>query len=160
MSNEKSMIMEQLHFFEELIPQIDAIYENLTLVLKQMCPVLRKKFFNPEDQALLKDFLHSLHHELEEYDQLIRRGEGQRDFVRGEVIRLKSQNPQSEEEYAIAEGELWSLEQSLLIREKGLLNLNELVQLLDSVFRVGEMTDFDERLLTEIVVDLKNLAGG
>ena len=55
MSNEKSMIMEQLHFFEELIPQIDAIYENLTLVLKQMCPVLRKKFFNPEDQALLKD---------------------------------------------------------------------------------------------------------
>lgn len=159
MGNDKSIIMEQLHFFEELIPQIDAIYARLALCLKKMSPILRKRNFNTDDQARLKDFLHSVHHELEDYDQLIRRGEGQRDFIRSEILRQKSQTSNIEEEYTIAEGELWSLEQSLLIREKGLLHLNELIQLLDSVYRVGEMTEFDERLLTEIVVDLKNLAG-
>lgn len=159
MSTEKSMLMEQLHFFEELMPQIDQIYGRLTAVLREMSPTLRKRSFNVEDQVLLKEFLHSLHHELESYDQLVRRGEGQRDFIRGEVIRLKNLTPQNEEVYAVAEAELWSLEQNLLIREKGLFHLNELVQLLDSVFRVGEMTEFDEKLLTEIVTDLKNLAG-
>lgn len=159
MPSEKTIILEQLRIVEALIPEIDSTYARLTQALKLMSPILKKKSFNSDDQALLKDRLHVIHQELDEFGQLLRRGQGERDLLQGEIMRLKASRPKSEEDYSIAEAELWSIEQNLLVREKGLAHLNELVQLLDSIMRVGEMTDFDERLLTEIVMDLKNLAG-
>ncbi|MFO1518148.1 MAG: hypothetical protein U1F57_00565 [bacterium] len=158
MPDEKAMLMEQLQMFEELIPKIDAIYGRLTRTFKMMSPILKKKTFNSDDQSVMKDFLHNVHQELEEYGQSLRRGQGERDLLRGEILRLKSQNPKAKDEYAIVEAELWAAEKNLSVREKGLGHLSELVQLLDSIMRVGEMTEFDERLLTEIVTDLKNLA--
>jgi len=158
MSDQKAMLMEQLSLFEELMPKIDSIYGRLTFLFKRVSPILKKKTFNSDDQAALKDSLHSVHQELEEFSQLIRRGQGERDLLRGELLRLKNQNPKSFDDYSIVEAELWAAEKNLSIREKGLNHLSELVQLLDSIMRVGEMTEFDERLLTEIVTDLKNLA--
>lgn len=158
MPDEKAMLMEQLSLFEEIMPKIDAIYARLTYLFKRVSPILKKKTFNSDDQAALKDSLHSVHQELEEFSQLIRRGQGERDLLRGELVRLKNQHPKTQEDYSIIEAELWAAEKNLSIREKGLGHLSELVQLLDSIMRVGEMTEFDERLLTEIVTDLKNLA--
>lgn len=152
-------LLDQLRILEELIPKVDVIYAHLTRTLKQMSPILKKKMFNSEDRTALKEYLHMIHQDLDQYQQLIRRGEGERDFLRTEMMRLKKEKSEAAEKVAIAEAELWSAEQNLLVREKGLAHLNELIQLLDSILRVGEMTDFDERLLTEIVMDLKNLSG-
>ena len=158
MADEKAMLMEQLQVFEELMPKIDLIYARLTSLFKRVSPILKKKAFNSDDLSALKDSLHSVHQELEEFSQLIRRGQGERDLLRGEIQRLKIQKIGPPEDYSILEAELWAAEKNLSIREKGLSHLNELIQLLDSIMRVGEMTEFDERLLTEIVTDLKNLA--
>jgi chromosome segregation ATPase len=159
MPTEREMILEQLEVLEEIVPEIDSTYARLTQNLKMMIPLLKKRSFNSDDQAILKDFLHTIHQELDQFDQLLRRGEGELEMLRSEIVRCKEESPEVKKDYAIAEAELWAVEQNLTIREKGLNHLNELVQLLDSILRVGEMTDFDERLLTEIVMDLKNIAG-
>lgn len=157
MPSEKTMLLEQLEVIAALVPEIDNTYAELTRSLKFMSPVLKKKVFNSEDQAMLKEELHGIHQILDHYSQLIRRGQGERELLRSEIVRVKSDKQNKAEDFAIVEAELWGIEQSLALREKAMLHLNELVQLLDSIFRVGEMTEFDERLLTEIVVDLKNL---
>ncbi len=158
MQSEKEVFHEQMQVLEKLIPNLDAAYGSLTRTFKWMTPLLKKSTFNDEDQGYLKDFLHSVHEDLAEFDQLLRRGEGERHLLRSEFTRIKNEYPnQKDEEFSFIEAELWSLEQSLLIREKCLNHLNELVQLLDSVIKLGEMTELDERLLTEIVTDLKNI---
>jgi hypothetical protein len=156
---EKETILEQLDVLQGIIPAIDGIYSKLTQTFKMMSPILKKKMFNSDDQSVLKDFLHNVHKSLEEFGQLLKRGEGEKDLLRSEVLRLKAASPKVQEDFAIAEAELWAVEQNLVVREKALNHLSELIQLLDSVMRVGEMTEFDERLLTEILTDLKNLAG-
>ncbi len=158
MPREQTSLFHQLHLLEELIPKIDHTYSRLTHFFKRMIPILKKGVFNVDDQVILKDLLHQVHQELDEFHQFIRRGEGEFDLIRGEMMRLKAQPASASEDLAVVEAELWALEQSLVIREKGLNHLNDLVQLLDSMMRVGEMTEFDERLLTDIVTDLKNLA--
>jgi len=159
MKSEKETILEQLEIVEKVVPQIDGIYSKLTQTFKMMSPVLKKRIFNSDDQSVLKDFLQTIHKTLEDFGQVLKRAEGEKDLLRGEVLRLKAGNPKNQEDLAVAEAELWSIEQNLTVREKALGHLNELVQLLDSVMRVGEMTEFDERLLTEILTDLKNLGG-
>ncbi len=151
------MLLEQLETMSALIPEIDATYAELTRSLKFISPTLKKRMFNTDDQGLLKDALHGVHQTLDHFSQLIRRGQGERDLLRSEIVRVKSNKQSKAEDFAIIEAELWGVEQNLNLREKALSHLNELVQLLDSVLRVGEMTEFDERLLTEIVSDLKNL---
>ena len=159
MKSEKETILEQLEIVEKVIPQIDGLYSKLTQLFKMMSPILKKRIFNSDDQSALKDSLQTIHKTLEDFGQVLKRGEGEKDLLRGEVLRLKAQSPKNQEDLAVAEAELWSIEQNLTVREKALGHLNELVQLLDSVMRVGEMTEFDERLLTEILTDLKNLGG-
>lgn len=157
MPSEKTMLLEQLEVITALIPEIDNTYAELTRSLKFMSPILKKRVFNSEDLVMLKESLQGLHQILDHYGQLIRRGQGERELIRSEIVRVKSDKQNKQEDFSIVEAELWSIEQNLVLREKALSHLNELVQLLDSIFRVGEMTEFDERLLTEIVVDLKNL---
>ncbi len=157
MPSEKTMLLEQLEVITALIPEIDNTYAELTRSLKFMSPILKKRVFNSEDLGMLKESLQGLHQILDHYGQLIRRGQGERELIRSEIVRVKSDKQNKQEDFSIVEAELWSVEQNLVLREKALSHLNELVQLLDSIFRVGEMTEFDERLLTEIVVDLKNL---
>lgn len=157
MQSEKEVFHEQLQVLEKLIPSLDAAYGSLTRTFKWMTPLLKKSIFNEEDQSYLKDFLHSVHEDLAEFDQLLKRGEGERHLLRSEFTRIKNEYPREKDEFSLIEAELWALEQSLLIREKCLNHLNELVQLLDSVIKLGEMTELDERLLTEIVTDLKNI---
>lgn len=151
------MLMEQLEVIGALIPEIDATYAQLTRSLKFMSPTLKKKVFNSEDQAMLKEALHGIHQILDHFAQLIRRGQGERELLRSEIVRVKSDKKNKSDDFAVVEAELWGIEQNLALREKAQSHLNELIQLLDSVLRVGEMTEFDERLLTEIVTDLKNL---
>ncbi len=157
MPNEKIMLLEQLEVMGALIPEIDATYAQLTRSLKFMSSVLKKRVFNSEDQGMLKESLQAIHHILDHFSQLIRRGQGDRELLRSEIVRVKSNKQNKAEEFSIVEAELWGLEQNLTLREKAMSHLNELVQLLDSILKVGEMTEFDERLLTEIVTDLKNL---
>lgn len=157
MQSEKEIFHDQLQVLDKLIPTLDATYSNLTRTFKWMTPLLKKRIFNEEDQAYLKDFLHSVHDDLTEFDQLLRRGEGERHLLRSEFTRIKGQYPKEKEDLSVLEAELWALEQSLLVRERCLNHLNELVQLLDSVIKLGEMTELDERLLTDIVTDLKNI---
>ncbi|GEM_PF-2541324 len=158
MSDEKAMLMEQLQVFEALISSLDFIYGKLTQNFRLISPILKKTVFNTDDQERLKESLHAAHHELEEFSQLIRRGQGERELLRGEILRLRSVPSSVQEDYSMIESELWVAEKNLSIREKGLAHLSELIQLLESMMRVGEMTEFDETLLTEIVTDLKNLA--
>lgn len=157
MATEKTMLLEQLEVIGALIPEIDATYAQLTRSLKFMSPTLKKVMFNSDDISLLKDALHGIHQILDHFSQLIRRGQGERELLRSEIIRVKGNKQNKSEDFAIVEAELWGVEQNLALREKAMSHLNELVQLLDSVMKVGEMTEFDERLLTEIVTDLKNL---
>ncbi len=157
MGTDKTILLEQLEVISALIPEIDGTYAQLTRSLKFMSPTLKKKVFNSEDQSMLKESLHSIHQILDSYSQLIRRGQGERELLRSEIVRVKSDKQNKAEDFAVVEAELWGIEQNLTLREKAMSHLNELIQLLDSIFRVGEMTEFDERLLTEIVVDLKNL---
>jgi len=157
MPSEKTMLLEQLEVISALVPEIDGTYAELTRSLKFMSPILKKKVFNSEDQGMLKEALQGIHQILDHYSQLIRRGQGERELLRSEIVRVKGDKQNKVEDFSIVEAELWGVEQNLALREKALSHLNELVQLLDSIFRVGEMTEFDERLLTEIVVDLKNL---
>ncbi len=149
-------IFDQLHIMGTLIPTLDSSYSRLTHFLKKMTPILKKKIFDREDQAALREFCHGVHQELDEFHQLLRRGNGEAELLRDEIRRLKSQAIHSPSDYAVAEAELMALEDNLVIREKALKHLNELVQLLDSVIHTGEITDFDEKLLTDIVLDLKN----
>lgn len=157
MPSEKTMLLEQLEVMGALIPEIDATYAQLTRSLKFMSSILKKRVFNSEDQGMLKESLQGIHHILDHFSQLIRRGHGERELLRSEVVRVKSSKQNQGEDFSIVEAELWGLEQNLALREKAMSHLNELVQLLDSILKVGEMTEFDERLLTEIVTDLKNL---
>lgn len=157
MQSEKEIFHEQLQVLEKLIPNLDSAYQRLTQTFKWMTPFLKKTIFNQEDQSSLKDFLHNVHEDLAEFDQLLRRGDGEKNLLRSELNRIKEEYAGEKEDFAFLEAELWSLEQSLSIREKCLNHLNELVQLLDSVIKLGEMTEIDERLLMEIVTDLKNL---
>lgn len=155
--SEKTIIHHQLERLELSILSIDELYTHLTSTLKKMSPLLRKKIFHEEDQIQLRELLTVFRSHLEEFDHLIRRSQGERQFLYSEIVRQKNQTNNTEN-HAMTEGELLSISQNLAIREKCLTHLNELTQLLESIIKVGEMTEFDENFLTEIVSDLKNLA--
>ncbi|MBL7686204.1 MAG: hypothetical protein JNK65_09270 [Deltaproteobacteria bacterium] len=157
MADHKAMLFEQVQVLGGLISETDRIYALMTSKLKRISPILKKQSFNSDDQDLLQDYLHQIHLDLNEFTQMLRRGQGERDLVHGEVLRMKADRS-LKEDFSVLEIELATCEKNLSIREKGLRHLSELVQLLDSISQAGEMTEFDERLLTEIVMDLKSLA--
>lgn len=151
-------IFSSLGNFEEIIPSLDRIYSQLTLHFRIITPILKKRSFNQEEKILLKPELQKIHQALERFFQLVRRAAAERIFFATELNRLKSANPSGQAEYLEAEEELKSFAKELALREKGLIYLSDLVQLLDSVVRLGEMNEIDEKLLTDIVLNLKNLA--
>lgn len=157
MSGQKAILQEEFQTLELLLDEVDACYGALARLLKEMSPILKKNIFNEDDQLLLRESLNIFHQELDHFTQLLRRGEGEWTLLQDEMGRLKEELPQAKMEYEVAEAQLWSLEKSLKIREKCLNHLNELYQLLSGVSKLGEMTEFDERLLTEIAMELKNL---
>src|SRR4029434_3207521 len=100
MKSEKETILEQLEIVEKVIPQIDGLYSKLTQLFKMMSPILKKRIFNIDDQSGLKDSLQTIHKTLEDFGQVLKRGEGEKDLLRGEVLRLKAQSPQNQEDFA------------------------------------------------------------